>query len=145
MDWGKILPEAQYYSRIYKVPTDKLTRLLCMICENSEVPFLTLYSVFFVQIDVTDPFPFISVYNKSKKKIQDYFQLSPKISFSFNCVKFMFSEHEYLWIQNLCERVIRDQIWSLVCQLCCTHRSVITISSKDNGSFCRRRFSWSLV
>ena len=29
------------------MPTDKLTRLLCMICENSEVPFLTLYSVFF--------------------------------------------------------------------------------------------------
>ena len=27
--------------------TDKLTRLLCMICENSEVPFLTLHSVFF--------------------------------------------------------------------------------------------------
>ena len=30
------------------MPTDKLTRLLCMICENSEVPFLTLYSVFFL-------------------------------------------------------------------------------------------------
>ena len=28
------------------MPTDKLTGLLCMICENSEVPFLTLYSVF---------------------------------------------------------------------------------------------------
>ena len=42
-----------------------------MICENSEVPFLTLHSVFFffVQIDVTDPFAFISVYNKSNKKI----------------------------------------------------------------------------
>ena len=51
----------------------------------------------------------------------------------------MFSEHEYLWIQSMCERIIRDQIWSLVCQLCCTHRSVITMSSKDNGSFCRRR------
>ena len=52
------------------MPTDKLTRLLCMICENSEVPFLTLYSVFFFgQIDVTDPFAFISVYNKSNKKI----------------------------------------------------------------------------
>ena len=29
------------------MPTDKLTRLLCMICENSEVPFLTLYNGFF--------------------------------------------------------------------------------------------------
>ena len=29
------------------MPTDKLTGLLCMICENSEVPFLTLYSGFF--------------------------------------------------------------------------------------------------
>ena len=29
------------------MPTDKLTGLLCMICENSEVPSLTLYSVFF--------------------------------------------------------------------------------------------------
>ena len=51
------------------MPTDKLTRLICMICENSEVPFLTLHSVlllfFFVQIHVTDPFAFISVYNKS--------------------------------------------------------------------------------
>ena len=27
------------------MPTDKLTRLICMICENSEVPFLTLHSV----------------------------------------------------------------------------------------------------
>ena len=52
------------------MPTDKLTRLLCMICENSEVPFLTLYIFFFfVQIDVTDPFALISVYNKSNKKI----------------------------------------------------------------------------
>ena len=30
------------------MPTDKLTRLLCMICEHSEVPFLTLHSVFFL-------------------------------------------------------------------------------------------------
>ena len=30
------------------MPTDKLTGLLSMICENSEVPFLTLYSVFFL-------------------------------------------------------------------------------------------------
>ena len=54
-----------------KVPTDKLTGLLCMICENSEVPFLTLYSVFFffLQVDVIDPLAFISVYNKSNKKI----------------------------------------------------------------------------
>ena len=51
------------------MPTDKLTRLLCMICENSEVPFLTLDIFFFVQIDFTDPFAFISVYNKSNKKI----------------------------------------------------------------------------
>ena len=54
------------------MPTDKLTRLLCMICENSEVPFLTLYSglfFFFLQGDVIDPFAFISVYNKSNKKI----------------------------------------------------------------------------
>ena len=42
-----------------------------MICENSEVPFLTLYSVFFffLQVDVIDPLAFISVYNKSNKKI----------------------------------------------------------------------------
>ena len=55
------------------MPTDKLTGLLCMICENSEVPFLTLYSVFllffFLQVDVIDPFAFISVCNKSNKKI----------------------------------------------------------------------------
>ena len=33
--------------------TDKLTRLLCMICENSEVPFLTLHSVFFFLYKLT--------------------------------------------------------------------------------------------
>ena len=32
------------------MPTDKLTRLLCMICENSEVPFLTLYIFFLCKL-----------------------------------------------------------------------------------------------
>ena len=32
------------------MPTDKLTRLLCMICENSEVPFLTLHIFFLCKL-----------------------------------------------------------------------------------------------
>ena len=40
------------------------------------------------------------------------------------CKPSYFAEHEYLWIQSLCQGIIRDQIWPLVRQLCCAHRSV---------------------